>query len=71
MQRRGFGAAVGNGDTDQDVVRVGLGILGAHIEVATFIKDAGVAQLEFGLVLVPAAVLFDESGIRELGLVWR
>ena len=68
MKRRRVGAAIRDRYANHDVVRTGLGIFGAHIEVAVFIKDAGVDQLELRLVPVPATVLLDEPCIRELGL---
>ena len=58
----GSGPRLAIGDADQDVIRAGLGVFGEHIEVAIPVEDAGVAQLEFGLALAPAAVLLDEAG---------
>lgn len=56
----GIGAAVGDAETDQDVVRGLLGIL--HLDVAEAIarEDAGVEQFVFRSVAAPAAVLRDQ-----------
>ena len=48
--RGGFGAAVVNGELDEDVLGAGFGVFDEHVEVATFGEDAGVEQLEFGLL---------------------
>ena len=47
---RRLGPAVGDRDADQDVVGRGLRVLGEDVEVAVVVEDAGVGELELGLV---------------------
>jgi hypothetical protein len=68
VQPRRVGAAVGDRDADEDVVRRGLGVLGRQVEVAAVVEDAGLDQLELGLVAAPPAVPFQQPGVGELTL---
>ena len=68
VQRRGVGAAVGDGVTDDQVVAGGLGVLGGHVEVAVLVERAGVFELVFEVLLAAAGVFFDQFGVGKLGL---
>src|SRR5271170_4184337 len=65
---RRLGSTVGNGYTDQNVINIALGVLGGDIEVAIFLEDAGLFDLKLWVELAAAAVLFEQAGIRKLGL---
>ena len=44
MQRRRLRSTIVNGDLNQQIFGIALGILDKHIEVSIFVKDAGVEQ---------------------------
>ena len=52
-------------DPDQDVVGAGLGVLDDDVEEPVVAEDAGVDQLELGVVSRPPGVLGDELLVRE------
>jgi hypothetical protein len=60
VQRRRLRPAVHDGDPIADVLGAGLGVLDEDVEVAVLVEDAGVDQLELGLVAAAPAVLLDE-----------
>src|SRR5690606_3640917 len=62
------GAAVAGGVAHEQVVGAGLGHGDAHVEVAVFVKDAGVGDLEFGIVQAARGVLRDETAVGVFGL---
>ena len=64
----GFWSAIVRGDPDEDVFRGGLGILDDHIEVAVFVEDAGIEQLEFGISFRTASIFFHQLPIRKRAL---
>ena len=64
MKGGSLGAAIAHFDPNQNVVRIGLGVLNLHIEVAIVVENPGVRELELGLVFTPAAILVDNP------LVW-
>ena len=68
VQHCRFARPVVDRQLDQDVVNIGLGVFDLDIEIAIIGKDAGVDQLELGVRPAAAAVLFDQSSIRESGL---
>ncbi|OPY88293.1 MAG: hypothetical protein A4E72_01355 [Syntrophus sp. PtaU1.Bin208] len=45
VQFRPFRSPVGGSNTHQDVFRIGFGILHKDVEIAVFVKDAGIEQL--------------------------
>ena len=42
MQSRGLRPAIGYGEADQNVVRRILGVFNKDVEIAVFVKDAGI-----------------------------
>ena len=42
LQRRGFGAAVVDGELNEQVLRAGLGVFDEHVEVAAFGENTGI-----------------------------
>src|SRR6266508_2354900 len=68
MDRGGNGPAVRGADPDQEIVRRGLRVLDEHVEVAVFVEDAGVPDLELRVELSAPAVLLHEPGVRKLRL---
>ena len=58
-----FGAAVVDGDLDQDVLGRLLGILDEHVEVAILVEDAGVEQFVLEFAAAAAAAGLDEIGV--------
>ena len=60
MQRRGVGPAVDRLDPDARCPRGRLGVLDHDVEVAVLVEDAGVDQLELGVLAVAAPVLLDQ-----------
>src|SRR5947207_1419110 len=50
MKAGWVGAAVGDGDSDGDVLGPRLPVLDLHVEVAIVIEDAAVGELELALV---------------------
>ena len=63
-----LGAAIVDGDLDEDVLRRFLGILDEHVEVAALIEDPGIEQLILEVLLAPVPVGLDEISIGECGL---
>ncbi len=68
VERRRLGAAVVDGDPEEDVLRRRLGVLDEDVEVAVVVEDAGVEQLELRVQLAAAAVLLDQPGVGKLRL---
>ena len=50
MDRGRFRTAVMNGDLDQNVFGIGLGVFDKHIEVAVVVEDAGVEKFVLHLL---------------------
>ena len=67
-KRRRLRAPVVDGHADQDVVRARLRVLHQHVEVAIVVEDAGVEELELGLLAPAPRVLLDEACVRVLVL---
>ncbi len=65
MQRGALRAAVGRRDTDQKVVRRGLGILDRDVEVSPFLENARVFQLELRLVAAAPAIFLEQPVVRK------
>jgi hypothetical protein len=65
MNVSGLGAAVANGDLDQDVFRLGLD---EDVEISILIENAGVEQFILGRLSSRFPVRFDDRPIRVLGL---
>jgi len=63
-----FGATVADGDLDQDVLRLGLGIFDEDVKVPAFIEDAGVERFILGGLLVARSVRLDNGLLRVRGL---
>ena len=68
VKRRGLGASIRGFDADQDIVGSGFGVFDEDIEVAVFIEDPGVDELEFEVALAAAAILFGKAGVRKFPL---
>src|SRR5215470_8165591 len=68
MDLRGLGTTVADGDLDQDVLRLDLGILDEDIKVSVLVEDAGVEQFILGSMSVALPVVFDEGHVRILRL---
>ena len=68
MNSGGLGAAVRDCQPDEHVVRTGLRVLDGDIEVTAVREDAGVRELELGIVRAAATVLFHELRVGKLGL---
>ena len=65
MERSRIGPAITGRDSDDDVLRIGLRILDVDVEIAVFIKDAGVDQLVLRPLPLPALVLRHEIRVGE------
>ena len=65
MKRCRLGTAVCDGESNQDVVLTGFGVLRDDVEVAPRVEDPGVGQLEFEVELGSLAVDSDELIVRE------
>ncbi len=65
MDRSGLRTAVRDRYLDEEIVRIGLRVLNDHVEVALLVEDAGLVQLELGLVPSARAVLLDQPLVRE------
>ena len=65
MRGRGFGASVGDGQADEDVFLVTLGVLDLDVEVALFVEGSGVEELVFELVVAAFLIGFNEFGVGE------
>ncbi len=66
---RGFvRAGVADPHADADVVGAGLGIVDGDVPVAVVVQDAGVQQLELGVVPAAGPVLAQQPLVRELPL---
>ncbi len=68
MQRRRLRPAIGDGDANQQIVRIRLGIFCRHVPVKASVEDTGVGQFIFQIVPPAAAILGHELPVRELGL---
>src|ERR1700745_2236199 len=70
MQARRFGSAIVRGDTNEDVFGRGLGILDDNIKITVFVEDAGIEQLEFGVLFRTAPTFLQQLsiGISALGI---
>jgi hypothetical protein len=68
MERRGLGTAIGDGQTDQNVIGRGFGVLDEHVEVTVLVEHTRVGELELVLLAATTSVLFDEPPIRILRL---
>ncbi len=68
VERRGVGSAVVRLDPDEEVVRARLRVLDEDVEVPAALEDAGVPELELGVLPRPAPVLGGELRVRELAL---
>ena len=68
VERVLLGSRVGELDGEQDVERVGLGVVRLDDPVAVVVEDAGVQQLELRVELRARSVLVDEPCVRELRL---
>src|SRR5689334_22083481 len=62
------GAAIGEGEADEDVIRGGFGIFDADIEIPVLVEDAGLHQLKFPRLPTTSPIFFDEPGIRKRSL---
>ena len=65
MERSRVGAAIVGRDSDDDVLRIGLRNLDVDVEIAVFIKDAGIDQLVLRSLPLPALVLRHEIRVGE------
>src|SRR5271157_2257794 len=63
MNASWFWSAIVRSDSNEDVLRGGLGILDDDIKIPVFVEDTGIEQLKFGLFFRTAAVFFDELPI--------
>ena len=68
MNRRSFGAAVFDGDLDQNIARFCLRILDEDVEVAVCFKETAVNEFELRLSDAPSTVLLHQATVRVLGL---
>src|SRR2546426_11384084 len=68
MKRRGVWSAIGDSDTNQKLVRRRLRVLGDDVEVAIFLEDPGVHELELGISAAAPLILLDEPRVRKLAL---
>ena len=68
LDLRRLRAPVANGDLDQDVLRLDLGVLDEDIKVPILIEDAGVEQLIFGGLFVAHPVGFNDGPVWVRGL---
>ena len=68
MDLRGLGTSIADGDLDQDVLRLDLGVLDEDVKVPVLIEDAGVEQFILGGLCVARPVGFDDGPVRLLGL---
>src|SRR5882762_8645483 len=68
MERRAVGAAVVCGDTEDERVGVLLGDFDDDVEIAAVIEDAGVDQLEFGIVRTAVAIFVNQLTVGKCSL---
>jgi hypothetical protein len=68
VQLRRFGTTIDDANAKQHVVRLALGVLDEHVEVAVVIENPRVAQLELRLRPASPAIALDELRIRERAL---
>src|SRR3989442_6602632 len=68
MKRRGVWCMISDGDTSQKLVGRRLRVLGDDVEVAIFLEDPGVHELELGVTAAAPLVLFDEPRVGKLAL---
>ena len=68
MNRRFVGAAIMDGQPQQDVVGVRLGIFDIDVEIAVGVEDAGIDDLELGLPPVAPRVLLHQKVVGKFGL---
>ena len=68
MNRSSLGAAVFDGDLDQNIARFCLRILDEDVEVAVGFKETTVNELELRLSDAPSTVLLQQATVRVLGL---
>jgi hypothetical protein len=61
MDRRFIRTAIGDGQPQQDVVGAGLGIFDIDVEIAVGVEDAGIDDLELGLLPVAPRVLLQQK----------
>src|SRR5262245_37804126 len=59
-----LGASVANGNLDQNVLRLGLGVLDEDVEVSVLIEYAGVHQFILGGLFVARPVGVDDGLVR-------
>ena len=59
MQGRRLRPAIGQGDLDQHVAGCSLGVFDEHVEIAVFVKDAGIEQFIFRFVAAAPPIGFD------------
>src|ERR1035437_9999520 len=68
MQRGGFGAAIGDRDAYEHVVRSRLCVFSEHVEVTVVIENAGIDQFKLGFVSSATTILFHEARVGEFCL---
>jgi len=68
MNGRSVWTAVGDADADQQVLRLGLGVLHRHIEIAPLVEYSGVNELKFLITFAAEAVFFAKLIVWVLGL---
>jgi len=61
----GVRAAIGEGEADEGVVGAGFGVFGEDVEVAVFVKDAGVGEFKFAVGLGAGVVFGDKTVVGE------
>ena len=64
MQRRLVGAAIFDGDADQNIVRRAFRILGEHVEVAALVEHSRIGQIKLGRAKSAPTVFLDEPRLR-------
>ena len=63
-----FRPAIEGSDADESVVWPAFGIFDKDIEIAVFVKDAGIQELELRVLGATIAVFRNQSGVRKLDL---
>jgi hypothetical protein len=69
VEGRRLPSTIRGSNADRDIVGSSLGIFDLDIEVAVFVEDASIEELEFRLLAAAAATLFDEPLVGE-GSLW-
>src|ERR1051326_5342338 len=64
IQMRRFRPTIRNTHTNENVLAICFRVLDKNVEISVLVKDPGIKQFEFSLMLSAAAIFFNQSRIR-------